>query len=405
MTRHEDDRLVDYLFDELSEEEAAAFEHGLEADAALHEEASALAEVLGTMRALEAEAPPPWLSAKVMAEARQVAEAAREAGWWPRLRKALYGPVGGLVGAGALALMLVVGGQATLQRAAAPAREVEYEPARPASPPQLAAKPAASGEAQEAPTPGDEAEGRAQDDLGAWGGGAPKQAPAPAPALEDAPARRARGRSAPPASAPPRPAPKPTESKKDAVAKLELDAPEVREEKAKSGPAPAPAPEPAMAEAEAPPAAAPAERSATRAPARAAEAPTADLAAGAAASAAPPAAPAAGASVADGSPEADERQAQAFVQAAWSEKARGEVGSARRVLAQAEQRLAGRVAVGWVYLARARLEQGEGQASEALLYARRAASLRGFRGHSEAVALVEALTPNVRAAPAAAEPR
>ncbi|MCB9646816.1 MAG: hypothetical protein H6730_09520 [Deltaproteobacteria bacterium] len=382
MTRHEDELLVDYLFDELSGEEAEAFEHGLEADAALQGEVSSLAETLGAMRALEPEEPPAWLSSKVMAEARQVAEATQSKSLWARLRRIMWGPVGGLVGAGALAVMFVVAGQATLQRASAPVAEAPMPFEMGAPPAAAQAAPAeelakAGAELEPPPPPLEDADAPADE------GGARLAA------RSEAPARRSREVASPaPRPAPPRRPGVKAEAKK--TARADKAALERITEALPAEPTPTQAQLDDLAEAPAP--ATSPTPGAPRAPA-AEPSPVGGTASRGAA----------GASAPVSGPEADEQLAQTLVQAAWSEKSRGEVAAARRVLSQGETRLAGKPAVGWIYLARARLERDEGRADDALTYARRAVALRGFRGHSEAVSLVAALEGS-RLAPAS-DPR
>ncbi len=112
MTQYDDTQLVDYLFDEMSEEDARAFEQAMSEDAALSAEVDALEATLGVMRELEDAEPPPHLDALILATARQTAEAVQaereEASWLGRLRKMILTPAFGLAAAASLAVVLMV---------------------------------------------------------------------------------------------------------------------------------------------------------------------------------------------------------------------------------------------------------------------------------------------------------
>jgi hypothetical protein len=103
VTTEKDNKLVDYLYGELSEEEAEAFERSLESDEALSSEVDGLSETLQTLRTVEAEDPSPHLDALILAHARQVADEEKEKRGW--FRKLLASPLAGLVAAGSVAMI------------------------------------------------------------------------------------------------------------------------------------------------------------------------------------------------------------------------------------------------------------------------------------------------------------
>ena len=106
MTEHEDNRLVEYLYGEMPEEDALAFERAMADDADLASEVDELDGVLGALREVdETDDPSPHLDSLVMAAARQEAEASRPVAWWRRL---LFGPGFGVLAAGSCAVVLAV---------------------------------------------------------------------------------------------------------------------------------------------------------------------------------------------------------------------------------------------------------------------------------------------------------
>ena len=109
MSTDKDSRLVDYLYDELSEEETEAFERTRESDAALSSELAGLEETLETLRTVEAEEPSLHLDSLILANARQAADELAEEekkkglrGW---LRKMVASPLAGLVTAASVAVV------------------------------------------------------------------------------------------------------------------------------------------------------------------------------------------------------------------------------------------------------------------------------------------------------------
>lgn len=105
MTEREDHRLVEYLYDELPEQEAAAFEREIQQDPELADDAGELRGVLDSLRSLEDEEPSPHLDALILAHARQAAEQQAEVSWW---RKLLRGPYAAALVAGTAAVALAV---------------------------------------------------------------------------------------------------------------------------------------------------------------------------------------------------------------------------------------------------------------------------------------------------------
>lgn len=205
MTQYDDSHLVDYLFDEMSEEDARAFEQAMSEDAALSAEVDALSETLGVMRELEDAEPPPHLDALILATARQTAEAVQaereEASWLGRLRKMLLTPAFGLAAAASLAVVVMVSvGIGSFVSAPQEASEA-VPPGFASAENESAARPAAT------PAPDDdlveaEDEGFALDDLKAGKRKAEEKPldlaqPSPAPPKPRSTVRR-RARSAPP---------------------------------------------------------------------------------------------------------------------------------------------------------------------------------------------------------------
>ena len=426
MTQHDDQQLVDYLFDELSEEEATNFEHLLEEDTALDAEVSSLEDTLGVMRELEAEDPPQWLSSKVMAEARQVAEESQKDSLFDRLRKFMWGPAGGLVGAGAVAVVLAVfvTPQMVMENAAPTADQLAYEmgarelEAPPGVPSAAPAKSAASGEVSDleerADLAPDSEPSVIQDGLLA------KEQPTRSARAQRGPKtetaklakagkkRRAR-RSRSPRGGRAEAAPSDDLSIGDLGAMSGVGA---------SGQASGGGGLGTKATAAAPTAAAPAQpRPAVQAapakpqpkakPSRSFEPP-------------PPAeAPAADEDAfADGKAKAEKKKdandsranprqyAQDMVRAAREELRRGEVGSARRVLIQAAQRLSAHPARGWIFVERGRLELNHGDLGVARRYAQAALDVADFEGYPAARSLLNEIqrAQSASDAPAPAAP-
>lgn len=178
MTEREDTRLVDYLYGELSEEEAKAFG----AEPARAEQAEELGQVLQTMRTLEDEAPPAHLDALILAHARESAEANANQGLVARLRKLFASPLAGLVAAGSLAAVLAVIALPVAMRPSA--LEPAYAPESAAPRSQVVAAPGAPAPA-DAPRPLIEAPAGETEKL-AFGDGAPPAAqPEPEPSKPD----------------------------------------------------------------------------------------------------------------------------------------------------------------------------------------------------------------------------
>lgn len=403
MTQHDDQQLVDYLFDELSEEEAGGFERLLEDDAELSSEVSSLGDTLDAMRALEPEDPPDWLSAKVLAEARQTAEAAAEEAekksLWGRLRKLMWGPAGGLIGAGvaAVALAVVVTPQMVAEQAPPSADAIaiemaERELARPegaAAPMQagaeearaqieaeLAARAAAESKAAAAPEP------EPTPDLERSASPAGRRAPPPA--AKPAPSKKRRSRRA-------RPAVVQDPSLDDAIGEVKGGA----VGRVSSG-AGAPMDAPATAKAT------PAPPAPRRAPEPAPPPLEVDEDAPAFGDVAP--APKAEEKAKDTGTD-PEQVADELLRAAQGEVARGDLAAARRVLIRAASRLANYPARGRIFVARAELELRVKDYAAATRYARAALEVPGFDGKDDARALLRRIAresqPRDEAAPAA----
>lgn len=444
MTQNDDQRLVDYLFDELSEEDVDAYEQGLDADADLSEEVSGLADTLATMRGLEAEEPPAYLSAKVLAEARQVADEAAAKRPWMRIRKALWGPAGGLIGAtAALCALVVVTVPSVMLRGSADEA------------PMVARSASQVPEAAPAEAPADailgESEARSEAEPAAKAAAAPKGAKlaegAPAEDMfeldrSDAPADEAPRTSLAKARAKAKPAadaPAPQRRRRARTAKRDdraytKDAPGGDfgigdlgtsgglAQGARSGGsagAVASAPPPP------PPIQPPAPRPRTPAPEPEPAAPTLDFSDDVVEER--PAAPARELLAAEKQVEKKKRQevseraapedpaaraeriATDFIAAAAAEQARENYVAARKTLDRAGERTRGFPAQGRVFLTRARMEVQLGQLAEARRYALAASRVPGFRDRAAALALlrrIEAMqAPAAPAKPASEPPR
>lgn len=386
---------MDYLFSELSEEEATGFEQRLEEDTAESQEVSSLQETLALMRTLEAEQPPDWLAAKVLAEARQVAETTKKNSLMGRLRRFLWGPVGGLVGAGALATMLavVVTPRMLAEQAAPTPDEVAFDMGarelKPSSAPPsgtLAVAPADAPAAEEAEVAASadefepsEASARAES-KGVQAGRDPETRSAERSRAKRSAARRARPRADL--------AQAPTRVQDDGADEDALAGALGSSAAGRAGPSFGDAPKEVPA---APaPAAGPAVARAPRAPSPAPEAEPA-----------PPPAPKA---KADASKDAPAQLAQELIRAARQELARGQIDSARAVLTRGAERLHGHPSRGWIFVERGRLELNQGELPTARRYARAALGVVGFEGHPEARRLLAEIAraepPAASAAPA-----
>jgi hypothetical protein len=111
VSTEKDNRLVDYLYDELSEEESEAFERALESDEALSSELASMEQTLDALRTVEAEDPSPHLDSLILAHARQ--EAGEKKSWW---RKVFASPVAGLVTAASVAMLAALVAVPTMMR-------------------------------------------------------------------------------------------------------------------------------------------------------------------------------------------------------------------------------------------------------------------------------------------------
>ena len=107
MTEREDQQLVDFLYDELSDQEAEAFAERAASDPARAGEVRELTAALEALRAVDLEEEPPArLDGLILAHARQAAEKAEAApSWW---RKIVSGPWVGVATAGVAALFVAV---------------------------------------------------------------------------------------------------------------------------------------------------------------------------------------------------------------------------------------------------------------------------------------------------------
>lgn len=428
MTQHDDQQLVDYLFDELSEEEATGFEHLLEEDTALDAEVSSLEDTLGVMRELEAEDPPEWLSSKVMAEARQVAEQSEKPSLFDRLRKFMWGPAGGLVGAGAVAVVLAVfiTPQMVMENAAPTADQLAYEMGAreleaPAAVPSAApAKTAAYKELHDAqervglapdPEPALKFDGLAAEKEPTRSGRAQRgpgtETAKLAKAGKKRRARRSRGAQTKRAEA----------AMADDLSAGDLGAITgvgatgqasgggglgTRATSAAPAAAAPAQPRPAVQAAPAKPEAKPKPKSSRSfEPAPPAEAPAADEDAFADTEA-----KADKKKSAKDSRASQQKYAQDMVRAAREELRRGEVSSARRVLVQAAQRLSAHPARGWIFVERGRLELNHGDLGVAVRYAEAALNVADFEGYPAARSLLNEIqrAQSASDAPAPAAP-
>ncbi len=143
MSTHEEDRLVDYLYGELAEGDAQAFESALADDPELDEAVGDYAAILHAAREEAAELEPSaHLDALILAHARQAAESAAVP-WW---RSLLSSPFFGLAVAGTCAaLIAVVLLPQTLQNEASEPLAGAPAPATPAAPPTVTPPGAAEG--------------------------------------------------------------------------------------------------------------------------------------------------------------------------------------------------------------------------------------------------------------------
>lgn len=109
MSGQEDTRLVDLLYGELESKEEADVRRDVAADPALAREYASLEGTLASMRTLEDEDPPAMLDAKILAYARQEADAqsAEDASFLGRLRRAIRSPLTGLAAASAVVVVIV----------------------------------------------------------------------------------------------------------------------------------------------------------------------------------------------------------------------------------------------------------------------------------------------------------
>ena len=106
MIERDDHRLVDRLYDEVSDAEAPPARASLPDE--VTRELASLEATLGLIRSIPLAEPPPYLDAKILAEARQVAETATDGHWWTRTKKRWLQPVVGLAVAGATATLAAV---------------------------------------------------------------------------------------------------------------------------------------------------------------------------------------------------------------------------------------------------------------------------------------------------------
>lgn len=124
MSAERDHRLVDYLYDELSPEEAAAYRRALDADPDEARELESLDAMLGELRTIEEETPPAHLDALVLAHARQAADEAAKAdekrGLRGLVRRILGSPFAGIALAGGVAALAAIVLVPTVSRQYAP---------------------------------------------------------------------------------------------------------------------------------------------------------------------------------------------------------------------------------------------------------------------------------------------
>lgn len=409
LQQHDDQQLVDYLFDELSDEEAIDFEHSLEEDTDLAGEVSSFGETLDVMRELEAEDPPEWLSSKVMAEARQVAEAASEGGFLARLRKLMWGPAGGLVGAAvaAMGVALALAPQLMLEQAPQSPDQVAFEMAgremesAPTSvempvmdgaadkpgPVPIEAKAAMGAKADQAAA-GDLADEEVATDLPPPEVATVTAAPAPRNEGPSTKGRRSRRRAAPrqqPASTA-KPTAKPTAQPMPALKAAESTG------RSASG-----AGKPRVEKPKAP-------ASGSVADEKRSKDSDFGLSEGTLGDSFGPSDDVAKLGKKKESAKASPQQlAKDMIRAAETELQRGQVDSARRVLARAVQRLAQHPARGWVLLRRAQLELNQAEYRAARRYALAASQVADFKGQADARSLLVQIS-RAEAPPAAAAP-
>ena len=135
MTEREDQQLVDFLYDELSDQEAEAFAERAASDPARAGEVRELTSALEALRSVDLEEEPPArLDGLILAHARQAAERAEAApSWW---RKIVSGPWVGLATAGVAALFVAVIAVPTVTRSPDldEASKVAFAPPAPTAP-------------------------------------------------------------------------------------------------------------------------------------------------------------------------------------------------------------------------------------------------------------------------------
>ena len=145
MSEREDMRVIDYLYGELPDEDAQAFERAMQDDAELAGEVDEFADVLGAMRTLEDEEPSPHLDALILATAREAVEHETPSPWFQRIFGRPWLNIA-LGGACAALLAVVVGPTLTMQSAepdlaphaaTALSKPAPSEPAPPAAVPAL----------------------------------------------------------------------------------------------------------------------------------------------------------------------------------------------------------------------------------------------------------------------------
>lgn len=194
MTTDKDSRLVEYLYDEMTDEEADAFERALESDQALSAEVEELDDTLRALRSVEGEEPPGHLDALILASAREAAEGFEEEadkrglrGW---LRKMFGSPIAGLIGAASVALIAAIVMVPTMltQKSVPADMEMEGVP-----PPAIVAK----QEATRAPAPEEAPVSRTETDLAPRMAAEPDPAPPPKAIIAGKPKRKARARPRP----------------------------------------------------------------------------------------------------------------------------------------------------------------------------------------------------------------
>ena len=348
MTDRDDHRLVELLYDEVSQADAESLGRALREDREAAAQLDSLEATLGVIRSVPLEDPPAFLDAKILAEARQVAATA-DRGWWRRM---VLTPAFGLAVAGATASVAAILVLPVLQMAPADREPMPV--------------PAAAEDAP-APVEADEASEdlvlqSAKDKDGVVGGlvnerrraqAKPRRRPPPRPA-----ASVAKAPEAAPAAPPPAPAPKPTSKAGRASS---------------SGP---PAP--------------PREGTRTRGASLRKEA-----------SAAPPRSEKASPPRVDdlldresNKPKRRSRDlsemARTFIEAARQKERAGEIPEARRILERARLRVRSDPSEGTVLLQHAQLELRQGQPARAADLARAALRVSGFKERSAARRVISA---------------